>query len=1168
MIKRLHINIDGIEVIAFDGQTILDVARENDINIPTLCYDERTTVYGACGLCVVEVEGNPKLVKACATSAADGMVIFTNTHRVRESRRTNLELLLSNHIGDCKAPCSRACPAGTDCQGYVGLIANGAYREAIALIKDIIPIPASIGRVCPHPCETDCRRGLVEESISIAAQKRFAADHDLHSDNPYLPEIGEATGKSVAVVGGGPYGITMAYNLRRFGHDVTHYDAMPKLGGMLRYGIPEYRLPKAVLDSEIELLKAMGIQIITGVKIGSELTLNALRKTFDAVALGIGAWKSTGVGCPGEDADGVIGGIDMLRSVVTGSKLNLGKRVAVVGGGNTAMDACRTAVRLGADNVYNIYRRTKNEMPADQIEIEEAEEEGVIFKNLTNPLEILKDENGHVKSIVLQIMELGEPDASGRRAPVAVPGKTETIEVDSVVLAIGQAVRADGFDGVDKTRKGGFIYDKSTFVTNIPGVFAGGDCGNDKVSIAIEAIADAHKSAAIVDAYLHGETISYSPPYRVVRDDITERTFEDRERLCRPKPAQLSASERRGNFAEVVETLTPEQAAGDASRCLECGCRDCYECKLLEYANEYGVQPSRFAGEKHKVEYDDQHPFIVRDPNKCVLCGLCVRVCDQVMGVGALGLVRRGFDVIVKPALERDLSKSGCIACGQCVSVCPTGALMERSSLKKPVPLATKSTETTCAFCSIGCTLRLETHGSVLVKSVPEKSGAVNHGLACNRGRFGFDAVRRGDILNSALIKGHPASAYDAFIATVRGAESVAARYGKESVAVAVSDRLSNEEAYAAKRFADVIGVKTICLNYRKNGLQPVLGFDASPNTFDELLSADFIIALAFDFYYSPVLRYKMKNAKSRGAAVYLVTTESTEPSYRTDFDTIIVPNDLSFLRGFCKSLIDSGKANTGLAGYDLFVKSLSEVKYDETTAKLAEDYKSAKTAMFVVQQNILSIEAATLIADAALLTGHIGKPRSGIVLVRPKNNTQGLIDLGIISDNNNMDGIKALISFCEDPQDLPELEFLSVIDTHLTETAKKANVVIPGSVFDSLEGTYTNSERRLQTVHAAVEPSCEYTNWEIAAKLAYIAETDFGWEDTADISAEMDEKCETYRNSVPGVTRGGTLKPVDPKLVVVTEDHPLVDTASSTDALMKSVDDLRQSIAPKKNLA
>ncbi|MEG1585039.1 MAG: FAD-dependent oxidoreductase, partial [Anaerovorax sp.] len=354
------------------------------------------------------------------------------------------------------------------------------------------------------------------------------------------------------------------------------------------------------------------VELIPNTKIGIDLSFETIRKDYDAVCIGIGAWVSTGVGCKGEDADGVIGGIDFLRKIVRNEEINLGKNVAIVGGGNTAMDACRTAVRIGAENVYNVYRRTKDEMPADSVEIAEGEEEGVVFKNLTNPIEIIKDENGHVKQVLLQVMELGEPDASGRRAPVPVAGKTEILDVDTVILAIGQAVNPAGFDNLDLTRKKGIAYDPDTFMTSMEGVFAGGDCGNDKVSIAIEAIADAKKSSEVIDAYLAGETIGYEKPFVVERHDITEKTFEDRERQCRPEMEHLHPEERKDNFSEIVFGFDEEKAMEDASRCLECGCHDYFECKLVDFANQYGVEPARFTGDVNKIDFKDDHPFIMR----------------------------------------------------------------------------------------------------------------------------------------------------------------------------------------------------------------------------------------------------------------------------------------------------------------------------------------------------------------------------------------------------------------------------------------------------------------------------------------------------------------------------------------------------------------------------
>lgn len=1163
--NKFRLNINGKEVTGLPGQTILEVARENDIFIPTLCYDERTRIYGSCGICMCEVEGNPKLCKSCATEIAPGMVIRTDTERVIESRKTNLELLLSNHVGDCRPPCVLACPAQTDCQGYVGLIANGEYEAAIELIKDKLPLPASLGRVCPHPCEEECRRGLIDEPVSIQWLKRFAADQDLMEEEAFLPECGPDTGKRVAIIGGGPMGLSAAYFLRQKDHEVTIFEAMPKAGGMLRYGIPEYRLPKEVLDDEILTIQKMGVEIITDTKVGADIPFETIRDDFDAVLLGIGAWISTGVGCKGEDAEGVIGGIDFLRKVVRNEDIQLGEKVAIVGGGNTAMDACRTAVRLGAKEVYNIYRRTKDEMPADMVEIEEAEEEGVIFKNLTNPLEVVKDEAGHVKEVILQVMELGEPDESGRRRPVPVEGKTETIAIDTMILAIGQAVDAQLFD-CDKTRKNAIAYDKDTFMTSIPGVFAGGDCGNDKISIAVEAIADAKKVSEIIDAYLDGETIKYEKPYFVERDDITEKTFEDRERMCRPKMPQLSAEERKDNFSEVIpDGYTAEEAEAEASRCLECGCHDYFECKLIDLANQYDVHPERLAGDVNRIEYDDEHPFIVRDPNKCILCGLCVRVCDEVMGVGALGLVHRGFDTVVKPNLEKPLAESGCISCGQCVSVCPTGALQERTTMTKETPVATVETDTTCSYCSVGCSLKLESCGDMLIKANPDKEGVVNAGLACGKGKWGFDCSMLEDKLDEPLVKDaggfREADYHEALVLIAKKCQSVGAKYGKDAIGVAVSDRYTNEEAYAIQKMAEAMGAKIFCMNARKSGMAEVIGCDASPNTIDELLSTDLILAVGFNATDNPVIQLKMKQAAEAGAKVVLVNPEGYEQRMNYLTKEVYVPagqNHLGFLKAMTKAVAESGKGKE-LAGYDELMADLQEFAICDMANAAAKEiagmYLNAKKAMIVFNQNLISVEAARLLADMALLSGHIGSPRDGILQVKPKNNSQGLVDLGIKDGAEALEGVKALLVFGEEADiDTETLEFLAVCDTHMTALAAKADVVIPGTGFASVDGTYTNTERRLQLVQAAIDEDVELSNWEVAAEIAHIFEVDHEWEDTEDISDEMDDTVPRYKYAEVGEVLGGVLAPTADAKLVAAGEGVFADPVKCTDSLMNVI--------------
>lgn len=671
--NEIVLTINAIRCTAQAGQTILQVAQANGIDIPTLCHHESVKYYGACGLCVVEAKGSPKLMRACATLAADGMELDTESKRVVQARKIALELLMSDHDGDCRGPCMLNCPAGTDCQRYVKQIAQGDYHGAVKIIKEKLPLPASIGRVCPHPCENACRRKLVDESISIAYLKAFAADRDLESGAPYRPGIAPEIGKSVAVIGGGPAGLTAAYFLRQKGHRVTIYEAMPKLGGMLRYGIPEYRLPKAVLDQEIAQIAELGVEMKPNFRIGRDATLEQLRQSHDAVIVAIGAWSSMSAHVPGEELEGVWGGIHLLREIALGNRPAIGEKVVIMGGGNTAMDACRSAVRLGAKEVSVVYRRTIDEMPAEKIEIQEAMEEGVTFRFLRNPAEII-GENGKVKAVKLQVMELGEPDASGRRSPVPVEGSFETIEVDSFIAAIGQKVLPAGFEALELNRKGIIAADETTFRTNLEGVFAIGDATNRGASIAIAAIGEANQCADVVDSYLAGSIVPHCKPYYSQRQ-VTAEQYTAYEKKDRARMVCKAPDERVKSFEEMNLGVTEEQARAEAARCLECGCHDYDNCSLICHANRYTIHPERFSGQKRQSGSETKLVTIERNPGKCILCGLCVRVCEEVAQQGLLGLVGRGFGTEIKPEFRDSARLAVCARCHKCADACPTGAL-------------------------------------------------------------------------------------------------------------------------------------------------------------------------------------------------------------------------------------------------------------------------------------------------------------------------------------------------------------------------------------------------------------------------------------------------------------------------------------------------------------
>jgi len=723
----INLTINGKAITAPEGSTILEAARANGIDIPTLCYDKAVEIYGACGLCVVEAEGIPKLLRSCSAKCTEGMVVNTESERVVQSRKIAMELLMSAHDGDCVAPCQLNCPARTDCQGYVGMIANGEYDSALKIIKSNIPLPAAIGRVCPHPCEKACRRKNVEEPINIAQLKAFAADMDLNKDS-YVPECKESTGKKVAVIGGGPAGLSAAYYLTIMGHEVTVYDMMEKMGGMLRYGIPQYRLPKEILDKEIAIIEKTGVKLVNNVKLGKDFTIESLKAENDAVIVAVGAWKSSSMRTPGEELQGVYGGIDFLRAVIQGNAPAIGEKVAVCGGGNTAMDACRTAVRLGAKEVYVVYRRTRNEMPAEKIEIDEAEEEGVIYKFLTNPISF-NGEDGKVKSITLQVMELGEPDASGRRKPVPVEGKTEEIAVDSVILAIGQKLVQGDVSELTLNNRGNIEADPDFFTTNIEGVFAIGDATNKGASIAVEAIGEADRCARAVDAYLNGQAFDTRVPYISKRDEATI-DYSDRTKQSRLTPKVLAPEVRNKSFAEVSLGFTEEEAKAEANRCLECGCREYYKCKLLNVAQRYDIKPERWAGEMPQKYTRDENAFIERNTSKCILCGLCVRSCREVMDIHAFGLMGRGFTTEPSPAFALPLDRTKCNNCGLCVQLCPTGALTEKFNLPKQVPLDEEYTEEFVEINGKKASVLVSRYNGRVLRVVPNDEVSRNSGLS------------------------------------------------------------------------------------------------------------------------------------------------------------------------------------------------------------------------------------------------------------------------------------------------------------------------------------------------------------------------------------------------------------------------------------------------------
>jgi len=803
----IHVTIDGRRLTGRPGETILDVARRSGITIPALCAEERLEPFDACGVCSVEVEGRG-VVRACSTPIADGMAVQTGSPAAREVRKAALELLLSNHWGDCVGPCQEACPAHTDCQAYVSLAANGRFEDGLRILYESLPLPASFGRICPAPCEDACRREVAEEPVQIREIKRFLGD----LPTPYVPSVAAPTGKRVAVVGGGPAGLSAAYFLRRRGHEVVVIDAMPLMGGMLRYGIPEYRLPAAVIDREVAVLEAMGIVFRHGVRLGKDVSLEELEAEFDAVFLGLGAWGTHPMGLPGEDHPAVTQGTDFLRQVNEGARPRLPKKVVVVGGGNTAMDAARCARRLGAD-VTVVYRRSRDEMPALPHEVEEAVDEGVQFRFLTQPVEFLADDRSLTGIRCLE-MQLGPPDDSGRRRPVPVAGSEFDLEAGAVLLAVGQSVDAAFLrsTGVELTKAGTVVAEPTTGRTSKPNVFAGGDAVTGP-SIAVEAVGAGHRAAEAIDRYVRGgDPAAPRASYVHVKSDVTREDLGNPVVAPRVRTSERTPAERLRDFGEYEAGFTAEQAMAAGQRCLECGCLAFHDCALREYATEADASQDAFVGDVARERCDERHPFILREAGKCVSCGRCVRVCRELCGVSAIDFVGRGIEADVQVPFNRAWQDSDCVSCGACVDACPTGALSDRTVLEKQVPLVVERTASVCSLCGLGCDLELlSIDGAYLGTVAPEG------GVLCARGRYGWHALREAQRITTPRVRRGSrlvdASWDDAFNVA---AERLAAAKG--SVAVIGTGLLTCEEGWVAKRIADLLASGSPVFDVRSDG--------------------------------------------------------------------------------------------------------------------------------------------------------------------------------------------------------------------------------------------------------------------------------------------------------------------------------------------------------------
>ena len=1169
--------IDGRKIEAKHGQTILEAARNAGIYIPSLCYYPglkplpQVIPDEACQLCIVEANGN--VVLSCVTPVSERMIIKTGTPKVRELQRKNLLAILTrqpieicpekkdcelqkviNYVGleeipvrvsrslppsednpffirdpsfcilcnrclrvcdeirgngviEIAFPCYKACPAGTDIPRYIRLIARGRPSAALAVIRETVPFPAVLGRVCAAPCQEECRRGQdVDKALHIRMLKRFPADYGDDSWKKQAKAL-PSTGRSIAVVGAGPAGLTCAYYLAKLGHGVTVFEALPEPGGMMRMGIPEYRLPRDILRSEIQEIEKTGVEIRLNARVESLDSL--FEQGYQAIFLAIGAHEEMKLGVEGEDLSGVIRCVEFLRRFNLGEKVELGDRVGVIGGGNVAIDSARAALRLGAKRVSIFYRRTQKEMPAQSEEVEHALAEGVEIVFLMAPTRVYK-ENDTLK-LELVRMELGEPDASGRRRPIPIKGTEFIAELDTLIAAIGE--RPDVPAGFQvEVGRGDVLKVDEDLSTSREGVFAGGDCESGP-ALVINAIAAGRKAAQSIDRYLGG------------KGDITEHLVPTEEATTWleevPTGGRLATisylppQTRIKGLSEVEQGMDWETAVAEAQRCLQC----------------HVIAPLE--------------GLTLREVG-CNFCGACVDSCPTA---ALTDLATRG---IAKP--DRVVT-SICPYCGVGCQL-KLEVKDEKIMASIPDPDGAANHGQACVKGRFGIAEFVH-HPDRLTSPLIRKNGKLEEAswdealeLISNKLKsYTSDEV---GVIASAKCTNEENYVIQKFARVVLGTNNVD-HCARLCHAPTVTGLVQTFGSGAMTNSINEIGEAACILAIGTNTTEdhPVIGLEVlrAVNGGGKLLVAN-----------------PREIDLCRFASLWLQHNPGTDVALLMGMMRVIVDEELLdsvFIKDRCENF-DAFKQS--LNDFDLdFVESVTGVPQDNI-AQAARMFavNSPATILYAmgITQSSHGHDNVMATANLAMLTGNVGKPSTGVNPLRGQNNVQGACDMGALP--NVYPGyqavadpairekfetawgcslppspgltlvemleaayrreIKALYLVGENPalsdpdirhvwESLAKLEFLVVQDIFLSETAKFAHVVLPAASFAEKDGTFTNTERRVQRVRKAVEPIGDSKpDWWITCQVAQRLEAKgFDYSHPFDIMEEIRHLTPSY---------------------------------------------------------
>jgi len=767
--------------------------------------------------------------------------------------------------------------------------------------------------------------------------------------------------------------------------------------------------------------------------LGKDLTMDNLCAAHHAVLLSHGAWGATSMRVEKEDSPGVLTGLKMLRDVAEGSLNKLNGRVIVVGGGNTAIDASRTSVRIGADETVLLYRRTEAEMPAHHEEVEAARKEGVAFTFLVAPRRVVVNEEGRVSGLECIRMEQGPPDSSGRRKPVPIEGSEYIEKADWIIAAIGQypdlvCLKTGGRDIT--CLAGCVVVNRESMETSVPGVYAAGDVVTGPATV-IEGIAGGRRAACSIHRALSGSEGSKKyEEFVISKETFAPLTSKDlschtcSERACMP---ERPASERVKDFREVELGLSRSDTEKEAERCLSCGCIEVNDCALRRYAGEYSIDIGRYLGEVNKYTIDNRHPMILIDPNKCIKCGRCIKTCQKILDAPALGFINRGFSSIISPAMRKPLMETTCVSCGNCIDSCPTGALTENQPLLARLGDRIRVTPSVCSFCPVGCRISIKAFGrDMRIRSLRDAVTGKGDYL-CRKGRFGSRYLMEEGRLEQPSIRRNGRARYtdwhSALEHTAHRLNRTLEEFGPDSIGVIVSERLTNEESYAAVKFSrtalktSITGSTASLLHgSRHHEIDAILGVTASTVKVNAIDHGDILLLVNCDPIEShQPLGWKIKEARRAGKKIIIINSNRTglttaasqwlQPRRGTLshllgalMDEILTHNlhESDYINRETTHIEELKKfLNRGNPREMLTLTGLSREELHET-ARLLTDGRPSVIAVYDMDNPYdRSHNDLAALTQLLLLTGNMGKENAGLMLLHDACNSTGSCDMG-----------------------------------------------------------------------------------------------------------------------------------------------------------------------------